>query len=75
MTQVHIDVTSSQHKAIKMLASMNNQSIKEYILEKALPEEEINFKEETIQAIKDSRENKNLSKAKDVKDLSLKLFD
>lgn len=39
MSRLVIDVSGEQHQKIKVLASLQGKSIKDYVLEKILPEE------------------------------------
>ena len=52
MSKLTIDLTSTQHKEIKLMAVLSNQTIKDYILERALPRNsghQLNL--ETLEAI------------------------
>ena len=43
--RLSIDITQEQHKALKATAAMQGKSIKDYVLERTLPDEEAALKE------------------------------
>ena len=43
--RLSIDITKEQHKALKATAAMQGKSIKDYVLERTLPDEEAALKE------------------------------
>ena len=43
--RLSIDITREQHKALKATAAMQGKSIKDYVLERTLPDEEAALKE------------------------------
>lgn len=47
MSRIVIDVSGEQHQRIKALASLQGKSIKDYVLERVLPDEEAAINELT----------------------------
>ena len=43
--RLSIDITQEQHKVLKATAAMQGKSIKDYVLERTLPDEEAALKE------------------------------
>ena len=54
MSKITIDITPDQHKRLKTIAALSGQSLKDYVLEKALPFEpdEQTAMDELIQYLK-----------------------
>ena len=56
MSRLSIEITSKQHQRLKAVAALNGKSIKEYVLERALPsdtEMESLSEEEALQKLED----------------------
>ena len=60
MKRLSVPLNDNQHKAIKVAAMLNGQTIKEYILNKLFADKNIP-NDDTLQAMRDIEENKNLT--------------
>ena len=73
MNRLSIDLSSEQHKKIKVLASLSGKTIREYVLERLFPDNEVGFNKKTLQAIADIEGGKNLAEYKNIEELFGKL--
>lgn len=60
MKRLSVPLNENQHRAIKVAAMLNGQTIKEYILNKLFSNNNIP-NDKTLQAMRDIEENKNLT--------------
>lgn len=73
MSRITIEVTEEQHRKIKVMASLQNKTIKELVLENLLDKPNKRFNRETIQALDDVKNKRNLTSYKTVDELFKKL--
>lgn len=71
MTRLNIELPIKQHQAIKALAALRGQSIREYVLEKILPQdnETKEFNHLTLKALEHIDKQKNLKQYKNLDEL------
>ncbi len=62
MTRVTIEVTEAERQQIKVLATINNLSVKDFILQKTLGEASKKPNKKTLKAFSDVENNKSLTK-------------
>lgn len=53
--RLSIEVTPDQHKQLKMIAALQGKSLKEYVLERTLPDSETEQSLKQLEAFLDSR--------------------
>jgi len=78
LSRISVDIPKIKHKRLKKLAADLGLSMRQIILDALESIDECRYSthipnEETIQAIKDAKEKKNLIEAKDIEDLFNKL--
>lgn len=66
--RITISVSDAVHQQIKAMASLKGQSIKDFILDKVFPNHNIP-NAETLKAMQESIENKNMKTFKNAKEL------
>ena len=69
MTRISIEVSPEEHKNIKVLASLEGKKIKDFVLDKIFGDTDRELKPETILAIQDALNNKNITKHDSVDDM------
>lgn len=62
MTRVTIEVTEQQRQQLKVLATINNLSVKDFILQKTIGDSAKKPNKETLKSFSDVKKNKNLTK-------------
>lgn len=62
MTRVTIEVTSEERQQLKVLATINNLSLKDFILQKTIGHQTKKPNKKTLKAFDDVKNNKNLTK-------------
>jgi hypothetical protein len=62
MTRVTIEVSDQERQQLKVLATINNLSLKDYILQKTIGDSEKKPNKETLKSFSDVKKNKNLTK-------------
>ncbi len=62
MTRVTIEVTEDQRQQLKVLATINNLSVKDFILQKTLGDESKKPSKKLLKSFDDVKKNKNLTK-------------
>lgn len=69
MKRLALDLQDQQHQAIKILASMANLSMKEYVIQKAIPKDFSVPNQETLATFAKTDQGKELNEANDEEDL------
>ena len=64
MSRVTIEISSEEHQALKIMAAMNNLSMKDFILEKTIKDTKVPNKK-TLQSFSDVKKGKNIKKFTD----------
>lgn len=62
MTRVTIEVTEDQRQQLKVLATINNLSVKDFILQKTLGDAAKKPSKKLLKSFDDVKKNKNLTK-------------
>lgn len=62
MTRVTIEVTDAERQQLKVLATINNLSVKDFILQKTIGTTDKKPNKKTLKAFDDVKNNKNLTK-------------
>ncbi len=62
MTRVSIEVTDQERQQLKVLATINNLSLKDFILQKTIGSSEKKPNKKTLQAFEDVKKNRNLTR-------------
>lgn len=62
MTRVTIEVTEAERQQLKVLATINNLSVKDFILQKTIGDTSKKPNKKTLKAFDDVKNNKNLTK-------------
>jgi len=62
MTRVTIEVTSQERQQLKVLATINNLSLKDFILHKTIGDSNKKPNKKTLKAFDDVKKNKNLTR-------------
>lgn len=62
MTRVTIEVTDQERQQLKVLATINNLSLKDFILQKTIGDVGSKPNKQTLKAFDDAKKNKNLTK-------------
>jgi hypothetical protein len=73
MSRISIEVTDDQHTKIKIMASLQNKTIREFIIENIFSESKREFNQATIKAIEEVKQNKSLNTYTSVESLFAKL--
>lgn len=68
MTKVTIEVTDQESHQLQVLATINNLSLKDFILQKTIGDYEKEPNKETLKSFDDVKKNKNLTKHSNFKD-------
>ncbi len=61
MSRISIEVHEDQHAKIKIMASLQNQSIKDFIIDRIFNEPGKEFNQATIEAIEEMQNEKSLN--------------
>ena len=61
MSRISIEVSDDQHAKIKVMASLQNKSIKDFIIENIFQESKKKFNKSTMDAIDEIQNEKNLN--------------
>lgn len=75
MSRISIEVSDEQHKKIKIMASLQNKSIRDFVLDNIFSNQKNSFNEKTLEAIEDIRKENNLNVYHTVNDLFAKFSD
>lgn len=62
MTRVTIEITEQERQQLKVLATINNLSVKDFILQKTIGDPKKKPNKETLKSFSDVKKNKNLTK-------------
>lgn len=62
MTRLSIDLSAEEHQNIKVMASLEGKKIKEFVLDKIFGDGEREIKPETVKAIQDAINNRNITR-------------
>lgn len=62
MTRVTIEITDQERQQLKILATINNLSLKDFILQKTIGDSDKKPNKQTLKAFDDVKKNKNLTK-------------
>lgn len=62
MTRVTIEITEAERQQLKVLATINNLSVKDFILQKTIGDTGKKPNKKTLKAFDDVKNNKNLTK-------------
>ncbi len=73
MSRITVEVTDEQHHKIKVLASLQNKTIKELVLDSLFDDSSRKYNRETIRAMEDVESRKHLNSYKTVSELFDKL--
>ena len=61
MSRISIEVSDNQHAKIKVMASLQNKSIKDFIIESIFQQPKKKFNKSTMDAIDEMQNEKNLN--------------